>query len=106
MQRKSPESEVKRATEKVEKDVVKRKEDKLACLDEKINSLKDGGEKFISICRSFKTKISEEMSDGLIQDVIERFLKDIASGTLSEQEAFKRHFVGARSFQELVRHSE
>ena len=89
MQRKSPESEVKRATEKVEKDMVKRKEDKLACLDEKINSLKDGGEKFISICRSFKTKISEEMSDGLIQDVIERFLKDIASGTLSEQEAFK-----------------
>ena len=89
MKRKSPESEVKRAAEKVEKDMVKRKEDKLACLDEKINSLKDGGEKFISICRSFKTKISEEMSDGFIQDVIERFLTDIASGTLSEQEAFK-----------------
>ena len=88
--------EVKRAAEKVEENcakfqeiTVKRKKDKLARVNEKINSLKDGSEKFLSICRSFKTKISEEMSDGFIQDVIERFLTDIASGTLSEQEAFK-----------------
>ena len=96
MKRKSLKSEIERAPVKVEKDceesqkiMVKRKEDELARLDEKINSLKDGSEKFISICRSFKTKISEEMSDGFTHDVIERFLKDIASGTLSEQEAFK-----------------
>ena len=88
--------EVKRAAEKVEKNceefqkiMVKRKKDKLAGLEKKLNVLKDGGAKFIAICKSFKTKISEEMGDGLKQDVIEKFLKDIKSGTLSEKEAFK-----------------
>lgn len=97
MKRKSLKREVKSAAEKLEKNceefqqiIVKRKEDELALLDKKIDSLKDGGEKFLSICGSFKTQISEEMSHGFIQDVIKRFLKDIGSGRVSEQEAFKR----------------
>ena len=88
--------EVKRAAEKVEKNcdefqkiIKKRKDDKLASLGKKIISLKDGGEEFIMICRSLKAKITEEIGERFMQDVIETFLKDIACGTLSEQEAFK-----------------
>ena len=88
--------EVKRAAEKVDKNceefqkiIKKRKEDKLASLHKKKISLKDGGKEFIKICRSVKAKMSEEIGDRFMQDVIKTFLKDIASGTLSEQEAFK-----------------
>ena len=88
--------EVKKAAEKVEKNceefqriVAKRRNDKLDRLHKNLNSLKDGGEEFIRICRGFKTKISEEIGDGLMQDVIERFLNDIESGNLLEQEALK-----------------
>lgn len=96
LKRKSLKQEVKRAAENLEKNceefqkiMEERKKDKLARLDKKIISLQDGGKKFIQICRSLKAKITEETGDRLIQDVIERFLKDIESGNLSEQEAFK-----------------
>ena len=96
LKRKSLKQEVKKAAEKVEKNceefqkiMVKRKDDKLTRLDRKIISLKDGGQKFIDICRSLKAKITEEIGDRLMQDVIKRFLKDIENGNLSEQEAFK-----------------
>ena len=96
LKRKSLKREVKKAAEKVEKNceefqkiVAKRRKDKLDRLHKTLNSLKDGGEEFIRICRGFKTKISEEIGDGLMQDVIERFLNDIESGNLLEQEALK-----------------
>ena len=96
LKRKSLKREVKKAAEKVEQNceefqkiVAKRRKDKLDRLHKNVNSLKDGGEEFIRICRSFKTKISEEIGDGLMQDVIVWFLNDIESGNLSEQEALK-----------------
>ena len=96
LKRKSLKREVKTAAEKVEKNceefqkiMAKRREDKLDRLEKNLNLLKDGGKEFIRICTSLKTIISEEIGDGLMQDVIDRFLKDIASGNLSEQEAFK-----------------
>ena len=75
--------------EEFQKIMEKRRKDKLARLDKKIISLKDGSEKLIEICRSLKAKINEEMGDRLMQDVIEGFLEDIESGELLEQEAFK-----------------
>ena len=96
LKRKSLKLEVKKAAEKVEKNceeflkiVAKRRKDKLDHLHKKGNSLKDGEEEFIRICGSFKTKISEEIADGLMQNDIEKFLNEIESGNYSEQEALK-----------------
>ena len=96
LKRKSLKQEVKTAAENMEKNceefqkiMEERRKDKLARLDKKIILLKDGGKKFIEVCKSLRAKITEEAGDRLIQDVIERFLKDIESGNLSEQEAFK-----------------
>ena len=54
---------VEKNCEEFQKIMVKRKEDKLARLDKKLISLKDGGKKFIEICRSLKAKITEEIGD-------------------------------------------
>ena len=81
--------------EEFQKIMVKRKIDKLARLEENLNSLKDGSEKLIEICKSLKAKINEEIGDRLMQDVIEGFLEDIESGKLLEQEAFKNLCEGA-----------
>ena len=96
LKRKSLKLEVKKAAEKVEKNceefqkiMAKRRKSKLDRLDKNLNSLKEGKEEFIRICGSFKTKISKEIDDGLMQNDIEKFLNEIESGNLSEQEALK-----------------
>ena len=97
LKRKSLKREVKTAAEKMDKNceefqkiIVKRKKNKVAILEKNLNSLKDGSEHFIKICKSLKANIPKEIGDRLMQDVIETFLNDIKSGKSSEQEAFMK----------------
>ena len=83
--------------EEFQKIILERKTAKVARLQKNLKSLNDGSEKFIEICRSLKAKITEEIGDHLMQDVTEKFLEDVASGSVLEKIALKNLFDAADS---------
>ena len=81
--------------EEFQKIILERIKAKLARLQKNLKSLNDGSEKLIEICRSLKAKITEEIGDHLMQDVTEKFLVDIESGSVVEEIALNNLCVSA-----------